>query len=139
MTKLLDDFSIVSIESLNFFRTCPSCNNKYELIRSENSFIIDPHFCPHCNYDLHEHAEKEKLQRKQEIEQNEHCQLRYDVIQGYECGISEHPQEQMRLLGYKLLDSVPQIIADCWLFTVDRFIEPLPPYLSKIKYTIGQL
>jgi len=139
MTKLLDDFSIVSVENLILIRTCPSCNNKYELIEGKNNFMTDPHFCPHCNYNLHEHAEKEKLQRKQEIEQNKHCQLRYDVIQGYECGIFKHPQEQMRLLEYTLFDAVPQMLADCWLFTVDSLIEPLPPYLSKTKYTIGQL
>lgn len=43
---------------------------------------------------------------------------------------------EMRKLGYKLIDSVLRSIADGWEFTVDKFIEPLPKYLSKIRYEI---
>lgn len=70
---------------------------------------------------------------------NQYCQLSYDLITaGMECDIHEHPQEQMKKLGYTIIDAIPQSIADCWWFTVDKFIEPLPPYLRKIKYNIGE-
>ena len=67
--------------------------------------------------------------------ENKYCQLRYDVITAQlSCGIKEHPEIQMKKLGYKVIGSVPQSIADCWWFTVENFIEPLPKYLSKINY-----
>ncbi len=45
-----------------------------------------------------------------------------------------HPQSQMNALGYKVIGAIPQSIADCWWFTVEEFIEPLPKYLSKMEY-----
>ena len=65
-------------------------------------------------------------------------QLRYCMITAYECGINEHPQKHMKDLGYKIIGSVPQSIADCWWFTVEEFIEPLPPYLSVIEYNFDK-
>lgn len=65
---------------------------------------------------------------------NKHKQLRYCVITAHYDGIDIHPQEQMKKLGYKVIASVPQSVADCWWFTVEDFIEPLPKYLAKIEY-----
>ena len=134
----VNDFVVDKITSFRFCWRCPSCNEEYELIKDEHNVLTDPHFCPHCNYDLHKYRYEEALKKQKEIECNEHCQLRYDLIGADECGVRIHPQEQMKYLGYKLIDSIPQSIADCWWFTVDRFIEPLPEYLHKIKYTIGE-
>lgn len=65
----------------------------------------------------------------------ERCFIRYCLLTAQrECGIYEHPQRQMISLGYKLIRSVPHSVADCWIFEVDKYIEPFPPYLEK---TIG--
>ena len=65
----------------------------------------------------------------------EYKQLHYDIwTADLKCGIHEHPQKQMKNLGYNVIGSVPQSIADCWWFTVEEFIKPLPPYLSKMSY-----
>ena len=65
----------------------------------------------------------------------EYKQLHYDIwTADLKCGVNEHPQKQMKNLGYKVIGSVPQSIADCWWFTVEEFIEPLPPYLKKMSY-----
>ena len=65
----------------------------------------------------------------------EYKQLHYDIwTADLKCGVNEHPQKQMKNLGYKVIGSVPQSIADCWCFTVEEFIEPLPPYLKKMSY-----
>lgn len=62
-------------------------------------------------------------------------QLFYSLMTAdLECGIHEHPQVQMNKLGYKVIGAVPQSICDGWWFTVEDFIEPLPPYLSKMTY-----
>lgn len=45
-----------------------------------------------------------------------------------------HPIKQMEALGYKIIASVPQSIADQWWFTVEEIIEPLPPYLERMEY-----
>ena len=128
------------IVSLRFYGICPYCNGEYEAVEDENDrhLLTSPHFCPHCNFDIHKHRQEKAIKRQQEIENNKYCQLYYDVIGADECGVKLHPQEQMKKLGYELIDSIPHMIADCWWFTVDRFIEPLPEYLSKMKYTIGE-
>lgn len=75
---------------------------------------------------------------QQWIDENSKCQLWYDIDTAIlNCGITEHPMKQMKLLGYTIIDAVPESIADGWRFTVDKFIEPLPKYLRKIKYNIN--
>lgn len=77
--------------------------------------------------------------RAKYIEENPRCQLWYCILTAdMECGIRKHPIEQMEQLGYKILDAVPQSIGDGWEFTVDKFIEPLPPYLRKTRYEIDE-
>lgn len=61
-------------------------------------------------------------------------QLTYDLIKADKCGIHEHSQRQMSKLGYKVIGAVAQSLCDSWWFTVEDFIEPLPPYLKKIEY-----
>ena len=61
-------------------------------------------------------------------------QLKYDAKTAIECGVPFHPQQTMWAMGYKLLGSVPQSLYDCWWFTVEDFIEPLPPFLTKMEY-----
>ena len=65
---------------------------------------------------------------------NEYKQLRYSLQEAYEYGAKEHPQKQMKLLGYEVLDAVPQSAYGSWWFTVKEIIEPLPPYLNLITY-----
>ena len=130
----INNFVIDKVVSFRFCRKCPSCNEEYELIRDEYNVLTDPHFCHYCNYDFHKHKYAKALEKLKETE----CQLRYDLISADNCGIRLHPQEQMKHLGYKLIDSIPQSISDCWWFTVDKLIEPLPEYLQKMKYTIGE-
>lgn len=133
-------YKITEITSLRFYSKCPSCGEEYELVDQQGTGCYDvPSNCPHCGLDLVKLKQEEKARRKKEIEENRLCQLRYDVIGAGDCGVKLHPQEQMWALGYTLIDSVPLCISDCWLFTVDSFIEPLPPYLDKAKYNIGTL
>ena len=62
-------------------------------------------------------------------------QLRYCLTTAsLDCGIDTHPQLQMKKLGYNVIDCLPKTSSDCWWFTVEDFIEPLPPYLSKMNY-----
>lgn len=43
-----------------------------------------------------------------ETSNNLNYQLSYDLITaGMECDIHEHPQEQMKKLGYKIIDAIP--------------------------------
>lgn len=61
-------------------------------------------------------------------------QLFYSIRDAHENGIHEHPQTQMKKLGYQVIGSVPQSLYDGWWFTVKEFIEPLPEYLCKMNY-----
>lgn len=133
-----NNFVVDKIFSIKFCADCPSCHKGYELIKDEHGALTSPRYCPNCGFDIHNYKQEEAQKQQKEIENNKCYQLRYDMITADYCGIKKHPQEQMKLLGYKLIDSIPQSIADCWWFTVDKFIEPLPEYLHKIKYTIGQ-
>ena len=56
---------------------------------------------------------------------------RYDIIGAdLDAGIKEHPQSQMKNLGFKLIKSEPVPIADCWWFRVENEIENIPSYLT---------
>lgn len=46
--------------------------------------------------------------------------------------IKKHPQEQMALLGAKVLKCEPVSVADCWWFRVEDKISPLPEYLHEM-------
>lgn len=61
--------------------------------------------------------------------------LRYDLIGAtIKHNIKKHPQLQMvEVLGYGVIASIPCPIADCWIFTVEEIIEPLPGYLEIIE------
>ena len=61
-------------------------------------------------------------------------QVIYKMNQAIDCGITEHPQKQMRILGYKVIAAVAQSLGDCWWFTVEDYIEPFPPYIAKMEY-----
>lgn len=61
-------------------------------------------------------------------------QVRFDMYSAYNMGVSGHPQQVMKDLGYTVLAGVAQSICDQWWFTVDKIIEPLPPYLSEMEY-----
>lgn len=59
---------------------------------------------------------------------------RYDIIgASLDYGINEHPQIQMKNLGYKVVKSEPVPIADCWWFRVDNEIENVPDYLYSMS------
>lgn len=64
----------------------------------------------------------------------EYKQLNYDMYEAFDMGVNEHPQLQMKKLGYNVIGSVPQSLYDSWWFTVEEFIEPLEPYLTKNEY-----
>ena len=57
----------------------------------------------------------------------------YKLFVAYDCGITEHPQEQMEKLGYKVIKAEPQTLGECWFFWVEDYIEPMPGYLIKVK------
>lgn len=51
--------------------------------------------------------------------------------------VTEHPQIQMKNLGFQVIHSVPQSIADCWWFTVEDFDFSMPPYLREMEYNLN--
>lgn len=58
---------------------------------------------------------------------------RYDLIcAGLDYGIKEHPQKQMKKLGFNVVESEPIPIADCWIFEVNNDIDNIPEYLVEI-------
>lgn len=48
-------------------------------------------------------------------------------------GVHAHPQDEMRRLGFKLLYSIPEPIADGWVFKVSGGPDEVPGYLSELK------
>ncbi len=57
----------------------------------------------------------------------------YDVIgANFEYGVKEHPQKQMINLGFTLLYSVPEPIADCWIFKTSGGPSEVPGYLEEL-------
>ena len=50
-----------------------------------------------------------------------------------ECKIDEHPQRQMKKLGFHVIKSEPVPIGDCWWFRVDNKINDIPPYLFELN------
>lgn len=58
---------------------------------------------------------------------------RYDLIGASLSGINEHPQAQMKKLGYKVIKSEPFTISDSWVFRVDNDIKYTPKYLILIN------
>lgn len=132
-----DDLVITEILDWNFFYRCPSCGGECDAVEISEGIYGEPDICPCCGSDIRSYRAKEQQELIIHIEENPRCQLHYSVLEANACGVSKHPQEQMEALGYRLIDSVPQPIADCWWFTVDKFIEPLPPYLMKMRYEVG--
>ncbi len=59
---------------------------------------------------------------------------RYDLIGAHYDGVTEHPQAQMKKLGYKVIKSEPVPIADCWWFRVENKIKNTPSYLYEMKH-----
>ena len=53
----------------------------------------------------------------------------YDLIAAHLDPIKEHPQIQMKKLGFNVIKSEPVPIADCWWFRVDNEIANVPRYL----------
>lgn len=48
-----------------------------------------------------------------------------------ECGVTRHPQEEMKALGITYQHSTPQSMGDCWQFwNCENIPEDLPEYLS---------
>lgn len=59
---------------------------------------------------------------------------RYDLIGAHlDYGIKEHPQIQMKKLGYEVVKSEPVPIGDCWWFRVDNEIKNTPKYLYPMR------
>lgn len=58
---------------------------------------------------------------------------RYDLIGASLLGVEEHPQTQMRKLGYKIIKSEPFTISDCWVFRVSNEIKDIPTYLTLVR------
>ena len=59
---------------------------------------------------------------------------RYDLIGAHYAGVKEHPQIDMKNLGYKVVKSEPVSIADCWWFRVENEIKNTPDYLDEMKH-----
>jgi len=62
------------------------------------------------------------------IKNYRYCLITADL----DCGVKEHPQTQMKNLGFHVIKSEPVPIADCWWFRVDNEIYNIPPYLTDI-------
>ena len=60
--------------------------------------------------------------------------FRYDVTSaGMFSDIHEHPQTQMRNLGFHWIKCEPVTVADCWWFRCDEYPKKLPEYIYKMK------
>ena len=50
-----------------------------------------------------------------------YTQLSYDIeLACCVCKINEHPIDQMKKMGYKIIAGVPQSLGPCWWFTVEQ-------------------
>lgn len=59
---------------------------------------------------------------------------RYDIIcADLVYGVKEHPEKQMKKLGFNVIESEPIPIADCWIFEVSNDIENVPEYLVEVS------
>lgn len=59
---------------------------------------------------------------------------RYDLIGAdLNFGVKEHPQIQMKKLGFNVVKAEPVPIADCWIFIVENDIKNVPEYLKDIS------
>lgn len=59
---------------------------------------------------------------------------RYDIIGAdLNYGVHEHPQKQMRKLGFHVIKSEPFSIADFWIFRVDNDIQEVPGYIDEVS------
>lgn len=57
---------------------------------------------------------------------------RYDLISACHQGIEEHPQRQMKNLGFEVVKFECFSFADCWMFRTTNEIENIPVYLTKL-------
>lgn len=55
----------------------------------------------------------------------------YDGMAAYYHGVCEHPQRQMKNLGYRVIECEADSMFDRWRFVVEDYIEPFPPYIRK--------
>lgn len=59
----------------------------------------------------------------------------YDLnTAGFQHGIVEHAQKQMKALGIKVHAAQPQSLYDCWEFWIDKPDFPLPSYITESKW-----
>lgn len=59
---------------------------------------------------------------------------RYDVIGAcLEARVKEHPLDNMKNLGYKVIKAEPVMIMDCWWFRVENEIDDIPSYLYPMR------
>lgn len=56
---------------------------------------------------------------------------RYDLISAYLDGVKKHPQAVMEKLG-KIIKCESCLIADCWVFRMEKEIYSLPNYLREL-------
>lgn len=56
---------------------------------------------------------------------------RYDLISAYLDEVKENPQAVMEKLG-KIIKCESCPIADCWVFRMEKEINPLPSFLSEL-------
>lgn len=56
---------------------------------------------------------------------------RYDLISAYLDGVKEHPQAVMEKLG-KIIKCESCLIADCWVFRMEKEIDSSPNYLREL-------
>ena len=68
------------------------------------------------------------------MSENKYVQLSYCYRTAGEMGVRGHANQQMIKLGYNVIAGVPQSMGDCYWYTVEKLIEPLPEYLRVIEY-----
>ena len=67
--------------------------------------------------------------------ENNNINLRFDLREAYESNVLNHPQTVMKELGIEYEQSIPESIADCWIFKNCKNVpNPLPEYLVDISH-----
>lgn len=56
--------------------------------------------------------------------------FRYDLWGADNAGVHEHPQAQMKKLGFHYVKCEPVPIADCWWFRCDEYPDEIPEYID---------
>lgn len=66
----------------------------------------------------------------------ERITVRYDWITAYKCGITDHPQIDIKNLGCKVFAYEAVGMGDCSFMEIDKLPEPCPDYIKLSNFKI---